>query len=93
MNVFGNALKYTSEGYIKIKLEAKSISPVNSNVKNDGIERTLVTLTVLDSGNGMSAEFLKSKLFKPFSQVRILTLSYMLPCYKSYYNANFSRRM
>ena len=69
MNIFGNALKYTRSGYIKIKLEARSISPANSNAKNDGIERTLVTLTITDSGHGMSADFLKTKLFMPFSQV------------------------
>lgn len=69
MNIFGNALKYTPDGFIKIKLEARSISPANSK---DGVERSMITLTISDSGKGISPEFLKSKLFMPFSQVRIL---------------------
>lgn len=68
MNIFGNALKYTHDGYIKVKLQARSISSVNSNM-NDSIERTMVTLTISDSGQGMSSEFMKTKLFMPFSQV------------------------
>ena len=69
MNLFGNALKYTRVGFIKIRLEARSILPGSSNFKNDGIERTMVTLTITDSGKGMSPEFMKTKLFMPFSQV------------------------
>jgi hypothetical protein len=32
----------------------------------------MVTLTISDSGQGMSSEFMKTKLFMPFSQVWIL---------------------
>jgi signal transduction histidine kinase len=71
MNLFGNALKYTRSGYIKIKLEAKPITPINS-LRSDSIERSMVTLTICDSGQGMSSEFMKTKLFMPFSQVWIL---------------------
>lgn len=70
MNVFGNALKYTHDGYIKIKLEARPISSLGSVAT--ARERTLVTLTISDSGQGMSNEFMKTKLFMPFSQVRFL---------------------
>lgn len=69
MNLFGNALKYTHDGYIKVKLQARSISSVNSNINKDSIGRTMVTLTISDSGQGMSSEFMKTKLFMPFSQV------------------------
>jgi len=72
MNLFGNALKYTTSGYIKIKLEGRSILPTNSTTNNDDIGRTMVTLTVSDSGKGMSPEFMKTKLFMPFSQVCFL---------------------
>lgn len=68
MNLFGNSLKYTRNGFIKVKLQARTI-PANSNVKSDGIERTMVTLSIADSGQGMSSEFMKTKLFMPFSQV------------------------
>jgi signal transduction histidine kinase len=71
MNLFGNSLKYTRSGYIKIKLEARPIAPVNP-LRSDSIERTMVTLTISDSGQGMSSEFMKTKLFMPFSQVWIL---------------------
>ena len=66
MNVFGNALKYTQSGFITIKLDARPISAPGAR------ERTMVTLTVTDSGQGMSSEFMKTKLFMPFSQVWIL---------------------
>ncbi len=69
MNVFGNALKYTQAGYIKIKLEARAISPMISAPNTGPIERTMVTLTISDTGRGMSSDFLKTKVFMPFSQV------------------------
>ncbi len=69
MNIFGNALKYTHAGYIIIKLEARAISPVLSEIDNNPIERTMVTLTISDTGRGMSSDFLKTKVFMPFSQV------------------------
>lgn len=72
MNVFGNALKYTPSGYIKIKLESKTIPSTNSS-SNAG--KTMVILTLSDSGQGMSSDFMKTKLFMPFSQVRTHTSS------------------
>lgn len=64
----GNALKYTQRGYIKVKLEARSVATPASSTKTIR-ERTMITLTVSDSGQGMSSEFMKTKLFMPFSQV------------------------
>jgi signal transduction histidine kinase len=74
MNVFGNALKYTQRGYIKVDLEARPIATTLSSTKTVR-ERTMVTLTVTDSGQGMSSEFIKTKLFMPFSKVWILYLN------------------
>jgi signal transduction histidine kinase len=68
MNVFGNALKYTPAGWVKVKLEARNVSPIDL-IKNDGKERTMVILTISDSGKGISGDFIKTKLFTPFSQV------------------------
>lgn len=68
MNLFGNALKYTPIGWIKVKLEARNDSPVNLS-QGDGKERTMVILTISDSGKGISGEFMKTKLFMPFFQV------------------------
>jgi signal transduction histidine kinase len=69
MNIFGNALKYTHAGYIRIKLEARAISSVVSAIDNNPTERTMVTLTISDTGRGMSSDFLKTKVFMPFTQV------------------------
>ncbi|KAG0647333.1 Hybrid signal transduction dokA [Hyphodiscus hymeniophilus] len=67
MNLFGNSLKYTKSGYIKIKLEAQPI-PNTNLVVEEAAEKTMVILTVSDSGRGISPGFLKTKLFMPFSQ-------------------------
>jgi len=65
MNLFGNALKYTPSGFIKIKLSARNVLAA---VKG-GCERTMITMIVSDSGKGMTPDFMKTKLFMPFSQV------------------------
>jgi len=69
MNIFGNALKYTKVGYIKIKLEARAIPPVATATNANPPGKTMVTLTVSDTGRGMSSDFLKTKMFMPFTQV------------------------
>jgi hypothetical protein len=61
MNLFGNALKYTETGYISVSLR------VNEGSIAAGVPET-VTLTITDSGQGMSADFLANKAFQAFSQ-------------------------
>ncbi|KAJ4365128.1 hypothetical protein N0V83_008746 [Neocucurbitaria cava] len=61
MNIFGNALKYTSSGYIYVSLQASE-----SNKAADSL--TTITLNVIDTGPGMSATFLANRAFQPFSQ-------------------------
>lgn len=61
MNVFGNALKYTSSGYIYVSLQASE-----SNKAADSL--TTLTLNVIDTGPGMGANFLANRAFQPFSQ-------------------------
>ncbi|KAB2573424.1 Sensor histidine kinase AruS [Lasiodiplodia theobromae] len=58
MNVFGNALKFTHTGFIRVSLSATDM----------GESETRVSLTVADSGAGMSPQFLSDGLFKAFSQ-------------------------
>jgi signal transduction histidine kinase len=59
MNLFGNALKYTKSGYIKIKLEGRPIpQSVTDLTKDKSADKTMVVLTVSDSGRGISPEFL-----------------------------------
>lgn len=63
--ITGNALKYTDSGWIRVHLEAEDL-PIS---ESDGGERkSKITFTVSDSGRGISREFLKTKLFTPFSQ-------------------------
>ncbi|PVH21297.1 hypothetical protein CXQ85_000269 [Candidozyma haemuli] len=58
INLVGNAVKFTMEGYIKISLESKHISENRYDLK----------LTVEDTGIGIPANS-KSKVFGAFSQV------------------------
>lgn len=55
MNLFGNSLKFTSSGFIKISLAQSPASRA-------------VLLTVADSGKGISQEYLQNGLFTPFCQ-------------------------
>jgi signal transduction histidine kinase len=76
MNLLGNALKYTSHGYVRIKLDATDMDDLpgsGSQGSVDAIPRSLVTLTVTDTGKGISADFLRSKLFMPFAQENSLS--------------------
>lgn len=58
MNLLGNALKYTDSGFVVLNLVQSGNTAQHINL----------TLTVEDSGRGMSADFQKTKLFSPFSQ-------------------------
>ena len=57
MNITGNALKYTASGWVRVQL---------SCTEKEG--QTFMHLTVSDSGKGISPEFLKNRMFSPFSQ-------------------------
>ncbi|EKG12536.1 hypothetical protein MPH_10336 [Macrophomina phaseolina MS6] len=71
MNLFGNAIKYTKQGFIKVSLTAKDIKdqPLQRvNTNQDPPATSIVTLTIADSGQGISPEYLRTKLFTPFAQ-------------------------
>jgi signal transduction histidine kinase len=57
MNITGNALKYTPSGWVRIQLSTKETD-----------DKTTIHITVSDSGKGISADFLKNRMFSPFSQ-------------------------
>lgn len=61
MNLLGNALKYTENGFVAVSLRAQEREGSNSS-KIDALIR------VVDSGKGMSDTFQKDRLFVPFSQ-------------------------
>ncbi|KAL6302466.1 hypothetical protein BKA93DRAFT_858084 [Sparassis latifolia] len=59
MNVFGNSLKFTSDGYVHVMLRQFPDGPRN---------KVRIELSVIDTGKGISQSFLKNQLFHPFSQ-------------------------
>ncbi|KAM0553041.1 hypothetical protein ACHAPJ_007587 [Fusarium lateritium] len=59
MNLFGNALKYTSLGYVLVSVRAQEMS-------DDSKLEVLIRVT--DTGKGMSEDFQQNRLFVPFSQ-------------------------
>ncbi|KAL2783680.1 hypothetical protein BJX66DRAFT_344717 [Aspergillus keveii] len=75
MNVFSNALKYTSQGYIYLGLRAtESARPdtADSNGIPKPNDQYVVALTVLDTGQGIGTKFLRNRLFTAFSQENTL---------------------
>jgi signal transduction histidine kinase/AmiR/NasT family two-component response regulator len=64
MNVFGNSVKYTSNGFIRIKLEAHPAP----KKEGESEEIEVVTLIIKDTGQGISSQYMKTKLFTPFAQ-------------------------
>ncbi|KAG0648752.1 Autoinducer 2 sensor kinase phosphatase [Hyphodiscus hymeniophilus] len=72
MNLLGNALKYTSHGYVRVSLEATEIDDLQLP-GGERIPRSMVTVTITDTGKGISAEFLRTKLFTPFAQENSLS--------------------
>jgi signal transduction histidine kinase/CheY-like chemotaxis protein len=67
MNIFGNSLKYTRQGFIRVKLEAQN-PPKHKSNSTDSPPATLVRLTITDTGQGMSPQFMRTKLYTPFAQ-------------------------
>ncbi|KAJ3840744.1 atypical/HisK protein kinase [Lentinula raphanica] len=62
MNIFGNSLKFTSNGFVHVML--RQLPPIEGDPPN----KIRVELAVHDTGKGISQNFLKNQLFHPFSQ-------------------------
>ncbi|KAL1870900.1 hypothetical protein Daus18300_004989 [Diaporthe australafricana] len=62
MNIFGNALKFTQAGFVWISLR-QTVIPTR-----DRGQKSKVVITISDSGKGISEDFLRNDLFKPFMQ-------------------------
>jgi signal transduction histidine kinase/ActR/RegA family two-component response regulator len=71
-NFLSNSIKFTDKGHIKLKVKCKPHSSTSSgsllNWSSHGEQRTLYLFEIEDTGRGMTPEFIKHKLFKPFSQ-------------------------
>ncbi|KAG8869471.1 His Kinase A domain containing protein [Tulasnella sp. 331] len=60
MNLIGNSAKFTTDGFIHVQLREKP---------NDlGVGKTIIELSVFDSGKGVSKDFLQNRMFQAFSQ-------------------------
>jgi signal transduction histidine kinase len=57
MNLFGNALKYTDAGFIRVALRA-----INMPSTATGSQQTMIELRVSDTGRGISVEYMKHRL-------------------------------
>lgn len=64
LNLGGNAIKYTDSGWVRIRMKVEDLPPN----RNEEDRKSLVKLIFTDSGKGISREFLKTRLFTPFSQ-------------------------
>ncbi len=60
MNLIGNSLKFTKDGYIQVTLRELPHEPGSKSIP--------IEMAVIDTGKGISRSFLKEQLFHPFSQ-------------------------
>lgn len=76
MNVFGNAMKYTQKGCVRIKLamnEPSTSLDDQAQTSPHGSEGSdWMTLTVSDTGKGISEDFLRGRIYTPFAQENTL---------------------
>ncbi|KAJ6110753.1 hypothetical protein N7486_002988 [Penicillium sp. IBT 16267x] len=71
MNLLGNSLKYTEKGRVSVSIQATENS--KGRTRRQGLE-DIVTLTVSDTGKGISNEFLQTRLYAPFAQEDTLSV-------------------
>lgn len=64
MNLVGNSLKYTQRGHVQVSFNLRKISDA----------KFLAELNVVDTGQGISEEYLKHRLYTPFSQENNLSV-------------------
>lgn len=64
MNVFGNALKYTEQGTIIVKLEQHALDGTSGTALGQGAaDGKMLVLKVIDTGRGISSQYLRTRLF------------------------------
>lgn len=79
MNVFGNALKYTEEGTIIVKLEQHKLDGDSTTAtgQDETIGKILV-LKVIDTGRGISSQYLRTRLFTRESRKSVVLVCRLL---------------
>ncbi|UPX10861.1 uncharacterized protein EKO05_0001498 [Ascochyta rabiei] len=68
VNLIGNALKYTKKGSVIVSLTASRLVKDPLRASNELTYGRTLTLSVKDTGRGMSKDFLQNHLFIPFTQ-------------------------
>jgi signal transduction histidine kinase len=68
MNLFGNALKFTKAGFIKVHLRQETLAEERSASDQQDLGFGKIVLTVSDTGKGISEEYLRNQLYTPFAQ-------------------------
>jgi signal transduction histidine kinase len=68
MNIFSNALKYTTSGSVRVSLTQRE----SGRGSRRGVH--LVTMSVVDTGIGIGEDFLLNDLYRPFAQETTLSV-------------------
>lgn len=71
MNLVGNSLKFTAQGWIRVSLSVGQADSVHAISGQD--LRDIVTLIVEDTGKGITQEYLRTRLFSSFAQEDVLS--------------------
>jgi len=66
MNLIGNSLKYTQQGHISVSLSLRNHAKSN--------KKCIAELKVTDTGQGISEDYLKHRLYTPFAQENNLSV-------------------
>ena len=67
MNTVSNAMKFTSTGFVLIQMRIKQADGRQSD-PTSRVGQKFLALNVIDSGRGMSKQYMERKLYTPFAQ-------------------------
>ena len=68
MNLFGNSRKYTKSGFIIVRMQVETEEAKEEEDGSNFQSQQVLILKIIDSGRGMSTEYMDRKLFTPFAQ-------------------------
>lgn len=64
LNLFGNSLKFTTQGAIWVSMSQEKASAKRTRTERERI----ITLSVQDTGRGIGQDYMRHRLFQPFAQ-------------------------